>query len=109
MAKAGTKANSEGTKAQRHEGTKEDTAADTEGKTITPPAQAARVLAEEADTCPECPPGMRRLRSRFRDYRFAGVQFFAHVAVVSEEKFQQALKSPFFGQGQDFWEDVAAA
>jgi hypothetical protein len=103
MAKAGTKANSEGTKAQRHEGTKEDTADQTEGK--TPPE---KVLGEEPDVCPECPPGKRRLRSRFRSYRFAGVQFFAHVAVVDNDKFQQAVKSPFFGQGKDFWEDTAA-
>lgn len=90
------------TKTQSDEAKKD--IAHTEGKTIAPPE---KVLGEEPDVCPHCPPGKRRLRSKFRNYRFAGAQFFAHVAVVDESKFQQAVKSPFFGQGKDFWEDTA--
>lgn len=101
MAKAGTKAKSdEGTKAAVDQ---------TDVKGEKNGAAAAKVIGEERDVCPECPPGMRRLRSKFRNYRFAGVDFHTHVALVDEKTFQKALKSPHFGQGKDFWEDTAAA
>lgn len=102
-----------GTKARSNEGTKAKATAET----AVPPAEQTEekamgiVIGEELDVCPECPPGMHRLRSRFRSYRFAGVQFHAHTAIVDEATFQKAKRSPHFGQGPgfDFWEDLAAA
>ena len=82
-------------------------------------ADAAKKAAEEADgkndgdetipvePCPSCPSGMRRLRSRFPSYVAGDVKFNGHCALVDEETFERLASFQHFGQGKDFWEDVA--
>ena len=48
-----------------------------------------------------------RFRSRYRNYRVGNVQFDNCVAVVDERVADQIRRDPSFGEGKDFWEDVA--
>jgi len=59
------------------------------------------------EPCPSCPNGMRRLRSRFPSYVAGDVKFNGHCALVDEETFERLASFQHFGQGKDFWEDVA--
>jgi len=86
--------------------------------------QAATDAKPEADTqakgeaeltevpiepCPACPDGKVRLRSRYVMYRWRGVQFHGHCAIVDQETLERAQQDPLFGQGKDFWIDQQAA
>lgn len=99
-------AKKEATKRQSDEATK---GADTTDTAQNPPPHVP-IEEVKVDPLPACPKGMYRLRSRYRTYRFAGVQFDNHVAIVDEATFQKAKRSPQFGQdarqGGHFWLDT---